>query len=66
MTTVSLPKTTAYSDRLGDVREQLRGIWYAAGDWAKQRKAKLEESRIERWNSERMAMIESCGGARYK
>ena len=66
MTTASVPKITAYRDSLGDLREHLRGIWYAAGDWAKQRKARLEESRIERWNSERLAMIESRGGARYK
>ncbi len=66
MTTASVPKTIAYRDSLGDVREHLKGIGYAAWDWAKQRKAKLEESRIERWNSERLAMIESHGGARYK
>lgn len=66
MTTASVPKTTADRYNLGDLKEDLRGIWHAAGEWVKQRRARAEESRIERWNSERLAMIESRGGARYK
>lgn len=66
MTTASVPKTTTYRYNLGDFKEQLRGMWYAAGDWARRTRAHFEESRIERWNSERLAMLESRGGAPYK
>lgn len=66
MTTASVTKTLTYRYNLGGFKEHLRGMWHAAGDWVREMRANIEESRIERWNSERLAMMESSGGAWYK
>jgi hypothetical protein len=62
MTFASVAKTSAYRDNL----EDLKGIWYAMGDWVRQVRVNRENSRLEKWNTEHLAMLESRGGASYK
>lgn len=66
MTTASVTRTVADRYSPQALREALGDIRYAVGDWAGRTRARLEASSIERWNSERVAMLESRGVARYK
>jgi hypothetical protein len=62
MTSASMTRISAYRGSL----EDLKGFWYAAQDWVRQARAKREDARLERWNTEHLAMLESRGGAAYK
>jgi hypothetical protein len=62
MISATVARTSAYRGNL----EALRSIWYAIGDWARQVRVNRENSRLEKWNTEHLAMLESRGGASYK
>ncbi len=62
MTTWNATRTTGYRVNLEDVKN----VWYAFVSWVANARANYRNARLERWNSERRAMLESRGMSSYK
>lgn len=62
MTTWNVAGTAGYRVSL----EDLKNAWYTVKSWVANARANYEKSKVERWNREHLALLQSYGMSPYK